>query len=138
MKYKLDRSAHSVYSLHYHLIFVVKYRRKVFTNDKIIDFLKRKIHEISETFEAEVLAIECDVDHVHILFKAKPTLNIPKYINALKTITSREIRREFPEVKKKLWKSVFWSPSYFLATTGQVTLDVMKKYVESQGEGDAD
>ena len=64
---------------------------------------------------------------------AKPTLNIPKYINALK-ITSREIRRKFPEVKRKLWKNVFWSPSYFLATTGQVTLDVLKKYVESLKE----
>ena len=118
MKYKLDRGAPSVFSLHYHHIFVVKYYRKVFTSDKIIDFLKQKIHEISETFGVEVLAIECDVDHVHILFKAKPTLNISKYINALKTLTSREIRRKFPEVKKKLWKNVFWSPSYFLATTG--------------------
>ncbi len=134
MKYKLDKGAHSVYALYYHLILVVKYRRKVFTNDKIIDFLKQKIHEISETHEVEILAIETDQDHVHILFKAKPTLNIPKYINALKTITSREIRRNFPEVKEKLWRNAFWSPSYFLATSGQVTLDVLKAYVESQGE----
>jgi len=134
MKYKLDRGAHSVYALYYHLILVIKYRRKVFTNDKIIDFLKQKIHEISETHEVEILAIETDQDHVHILFKAKPTLNIPKYINALKTITSREIRRNFPEVKERLWRNAFWSPSYFLATSGQVTLDVLKAYVESQGE----
>jgi len=134
MKYKLDRGAHSVYALYYHLILVVKYRRKVFTDDRIIDFLKQKIHEISETHEVEILAIETDQDHVHILFKAKPTLNIPKYINALKTITSREIRRNFPEVKEKLWRNAFWSPSYFLATSGQVTLDVLKAYVESQGE----
>ena len=134
MKYKLDRGAHSVYALYYHLILVVKYRKKVFTNDRITDFLKQKIHEISETYEVEILAIETDQDHVHILFKAKPTLNIPKYINALKTITSREIRRNFPEVKEKLWRNAFWSPSYFLATSGQVTLDVLKAYVESQGE----
>ena len=134
MRYKLDRGAHSVYALYYHLILVVKYRRKVFTDDKIIDFLKQKIHEISETHEVEILTIETDQDHVHILFKANPTLNIPKYINALKTITSREIRRNFPEVKEKLWRNAFWSPSYFLATSGQVTLDVLKAYVESQGE----
>jgi len=134
MKYKLDRGAHSVYALYYHLILVIKYRRKVFTNDKIIDFLKQKIHEISETHEVEILAIETDQDHVHMLFKANPTLNIPKYINTLKTITSREIRRNFPEVKEKLWRNAFWSPSYFLATSGQVTLDVLKAYVESQGE----
>jgi putative transposase len=104
----------------------------VFVDEEIIDFLKRKIREISERFGVDVLNIECDKDHFHMIFKAKPTLNIPKYINAIKTITSREIQRNFPEVKEKLWKGTFWSPSYFLATTGQVTLDVLKKYVEEQ------
>jgi len=137
MKPKLDRSAHSVYSLHYHLVFVVKYRRNVLTNDRIIDLLKQKVYEISEAFEVDVLGIEPDTNHVHLLFKSKPTLVLPKYINALKTITSREIRRNFPEVKETLWKNVFWARSYFLATTGQVTLDVLKQYVESQGEQDA-
>lgn len=94
--------------------------------------MKQKVKEISTTFAVEVLNIECDKDHFHMIFKAKPTLDIPKYVNAIKTITSREIQRNFPEVKKELWKGVLWSPSYFLATTGQVTLDVLKKYVESQ------
>ena len=133
MKYKLDKDAHSVYALQYHFVQVVKYRREVFENDEIIDFLKQKVREISERFEVDVLNIECDKDHFHMIFKAKPTLDIPRYINAIKTITSREIQRNFPEVKAKLWKGVFWSPSYFLATTGQVTLDVLKKYVEGQG-----
>jgi putative transposase len=134
MKYNLDRGAHSVYALQYHLVQVVKYRRQVFENEKIVDFLKQKVREISESFDVEVLNIECDKDHSHMIFKAKPTLNIPKYVNAIKTITSREIQRNFPEVKEKLWKGVFWSPSYFLATTGQVTLDVLKKYVEGQAD----
>lgn len=69
-----------------------------------------------------------------MLFTAKPILDIPKYINTIKTITSREIRKEFPEVKKLLWEDTFWSRSYFIATTGQVTLDVLKAYVESQNE----
>ena len=132
MAYRLDKGAHSVYALQYHLVQVVKYRRKVFINDDIIDFLKQKTKEISSTFEVEIINQECDKDHMHIIFKAKPTLNIPKYLNALKTITSREIRRNFPEVKEKLWKDAFWSPSYFLTTTGQTTLDQLKKYVEGQ------
>jgi REP element-mobilizing transposase RayT len=69
-----------------------------------------------------------------MLFNAKPTLDIPKYLNIVKTITSREIQRKFPEVKKSLWEGKFWSRSYFLATTGQVTLDALKKYVENQGD----
>lgn len=133
MKYKLDRGAHSVYALQYHLVQVVKYRRKALENERVVDLLKQKVREISQRFGVGVLDIECDKDHFHMIFKAGPTLDIPRYINAVKTITSREIRRNFPEVKRRLWKGVFWSPSYFLATTGQVTLDVLKKYVEGQG-----
>jgi len=132
MRYELGKGAHSVYALQYHLVQVVKQRKKVLENG-VIDLLKQKIREISGTFEAEVLNLECDKDHFHLIFKAKPTLDMPRYINAVKPITSREIQRNFPKVKRKLWKGVLWSPSYFLATTGQVTLDVLKKYVEEQG-----
>lgn len=96
--------------------------------------MKQTIDKISENFDVEVLNIECDKDHFHMIFKSKPTLELPKYINAIKTISSREIRRNFPEVKEMLWKDAFWSRSYFLATTGQVTLDVLKNYVENQGK----
>lgn len=134
MKYAFDKGSHSVYALQYHLVIVTKYRRKVFTDDKITDFLKMKNNEISDTFKVNILDQECDKDHIHIIFKAKPTLDIPKYLNALKTISSREIQRNFPEVKKKLWKGIFWSPSYCLITTGQVTLDQLMKYVDKQGK----
>jgi len=132
MIYKLDKGSHSVYALQYHFVQCIKYRRKVLTDEKIIDLLRTKINEISKTFRVDVLNMECDKDHFHLLFKAKPTLDIPKYLNAVKTISSREIRRKFPKIKKKLWEDTFWSRSYFLATTGQVTLDQLKKYVESQ------
>lgn len=132
MKYKLDKGAHSVYVLQYHFVQVVKYRKKML-EDGVVDLLKQKVREISESFEVEVLNLECDKDHFHMIFMAKPTLDIPKYVNAVKTITSREIQRNFLEVREKLLGNAFWSPSYFLATTGQVTLDALKKYVEGQG-----
>jgi len=134
MQYILDRGSHSVYALHYHFVQCIKYRKKVLCNPLLIDFLKTKIHNISKTYEVDVLNIEYDKDHFHMLFTAQPTLDIPKYINTIKTITSREIRKEFPEVKKMLCEDAFWSRSYFIATTGQVTLDVLKRYVESQGD----
>ncbi|MGC8581644.1 MAG: IS200/IS605 family transposase [Thermoplasmata archaeon] len=133
MNYELDKGAHSVYTLQYHFIQVVKYRKKIFVDEKLIDFLKQKVKDISESFDVKIIDLECDKDHFHMIFKSKPTLNIPKYINALKTISSRELQRKFPEIKRQLWKGVLWSPSYFLATTGQVTLDMLKKYVENQG-----
>ena len=132
MPYELDKGAHSVYSLYYHFIQVVKYRRKVFTNDAIVDLLKTKSMEIAHTFDADILEIECDKDHFHMLFKSSPLLNIPQFINAVKTITSKEIQRRFPDIKRELWKGKFWSLLYFLATSGHVTLDVLKRYVDSQ------
>jgi putative transposase len=134
MNYELDKGSHSVYALQYHLVQCVKYRKKALIGEPIVQLLKDKTHEISDTFQVNVLNIECDKDHFHMIFKAKPTLDLPKYLNVVKTITSREIQRKFPEVKKMLWNGKFWSRSYFLATTGQVTLDALKKYVENQGD----
>jgi putative transposase len=66
------------------------------------------------------------------LFKATPQTDLVKVINSVKGVTARYLRHEFPETKKFLWGDAFWTPSYFLATTGQVSLDVLKAYVESQ------
>lgn len=134
MEYKLDKGAHSVYALQYHFVQCVKYRKKVLENPEIVTFLKDYIRKVSQTFSVEVLNIEADKDHFHMLFKGTPKLELTRYINAIKTLTSREIQRRFPAVKERLWRGVFWSPSYFLATTGQVTLDALKRYVEGQGK----
>jgi putative transposase len=134
MKYELSHSAHSVHTLQYHFVQCVKYRRNALVNPLIVDLLKKTIKDISSRFDVEVLNIEADKNHFHLLFRSKPTLEMSKYINAIKTISSREIRRNFPEVLKLLWRDAFWSQSYFLATTGQVTLDTLKKYVDNQGK----
>lgn len=133
MKYKLYKRSHSVYSLHYHLIFAVKYRRKVL--DEIIsENLKKIIQRISQDYNVIIIEQETDLDHIHVLFSAKPTLQIPKFISMLKSHTSRLLRKQTPQLRKKLWGKSFWSNSYFIATTGQVTLEVIKKYVENQGK----
>ncbi len=131
-KYKWDKNKHSVYALHYHLIICVKYRKKAFTNNEIINRIKEKIKQISESFDVKINNQECDIDHIHILFKCKPQTDLVKYINSLKGVTSRILRKEFPKLKNILWGDSFWSESYCLITTGQVTLDQLKKYVESQ------
>jgi len=133
MKYKIDRGCHSVYCIQFHLVFCVKYRRKVLT-ETISQRLKSLVNEIALKFEVKIIEQETDMDHIHILFASKPSVTLSKFINSLKSVTSRMIRKEFPEVKKVLWKDKFWSPSYFLASVGQVTLDDVKKYVENQGK----
>jgi putative transposase len=140
MRYQLDSSPHSVYSLNYHLIFCVKYctiakaiRRKVLT-DEISIRLKDVVIDISKDFQVKIIEQETDKDHIHILFKTKPTINMTKYINSMKGISSNVLFQEFPEIKMRLWNGHLWSRSYCLLTTGQTTLDILKKYVESQGE----
>lgn len=133
MSYELYKGSPSVYSLHYHLIIVVKYRRKVL-DDIISEDLKRIILQISQDYDVSIIEQETDLDHIHVLFSAKPTLQIPKFISILKSLTSRLLRKEYPKLRKKLWGKSFWSSSYFIATTGQVTLEVIKKYVENQGK----
>ena len=135
--YDFDKTSHAVFTLNYHLIICVKYRRKVFTEELIINELKERTRKIADQFDIQIIDQECDVDHTHILFKAKPNSDLVKFVNSLKCVTSRVIQNKFPEVKQELWNKMFWSKSYCLITTGQVTLDQLKKYVENQGKNHA-
>ncbi|WP_043314443.1 IS200/IS605 family transposase [Bacillus cereus] len=130
---KLDSNNHSVFLLYYHLVLVVKYRRNVF-DDEMSDYAKDMFVRLSENYNITLVEWNHDVDHVHILFKAHPNTEMTKFINAYKSASSRLIKRDFPQVKKKLWKEMFWSRSFCLLTTGGSPIDVVKKYVENQGE----
>ena len=130
---KLDSNNHSVFSLNYHLILVIKYRRKVL-NDDISNRLKEIFEYISPNYNITLEEWEHDKDHIHVLFKAHPKSELPKFINAYKSASSRLIKKEFSNMKKFLWKEYFWSRSYCLITTGGATIDVVKKYIENQGE----
>ena len=133
MPYVLDKGSHSVYTLSYHYICCVKYRQKIFDADDIIDRLKQINIDIADQFGVVILNQETDQDHIHILFKSTPKIDLTKFINSLKGVSARRLFQEFPRITSKLWNGHLWSPSYFLATTGQVTLDILKQYVESQG-----
>lgn len=130
---KLDSNNHSVFSLNYHLILVIKYRRKVL-NDDISNRLKEIFEYISPNYNITPEEWEHDKDHIHVLFKAHPKSELSKFINAYKSASSRLIKKEFSNIKKFLWKEYFWSRSYCLITTGGATIDVVKKYIENQGE----
>lgn len=129
----LTKNRHCVHSLIYHVILVVKYRKKILFPE-IQDFLKLTIERISANNSVEIIEIGCDQDHIHFLIKTVPTFQLTKYINTIKTISSREIRRNFPKTKEQLWGKSFWSPSYFLATSGYVSIDTLKEYLKLQDE----
>ena len=128
---KLDSNNHSVFLLHYHLVLVVKYRREVFT-DEISDFAKDMFIEIGKKYNITLTEWNHDKDHIHILFKAHPNSELSKFINAYKSASSRLIKKNFPHIRKRLWKEMFWSRSFCLLTTGGVHC-CREKYIENQG-----
>src|SRR5690625_705071 len=114
---ELDSNNHSVFSLHYHLILVVKYRRKVIDND-ISQRLKEIFEYIQPRYNIMIQQWHHDQDHVHVLMKAHPNSEISKFLNAYKSASSRLIKKEFPAIRHHLWKDHFWSRSFCLLTTG--------------------
>lgn len=132
-KVKLDNNNHSVFLMYYHLVLVVKYRRKVFT-DKMSNYAKDIFVRIGKSYNITLEEWNHDVDHIHIMFKAHPNSELSKFINAYKSASSRLIKKDFPEVRQKLWKEMFWSKSFCLLTTGGAPINVIKKYIESQGK----
>lgn len=128
----LHHNAHSVFCMYYHLVLVVKYRRKV-----IDDEISGRLREIFEAI-APNYGITCeewnhDIDHVHIMFTAQPKSELSKFINAYKSASSRRIKNEFLSIRQKLWKEYFWNQSFCLLTTGGVPIDVIRQYIEDQG-----
>lgn len=129
----LDINAHSVFSLHYHLILVVKYRRQVFT-DEISNRAKEIFKYIAPTYKIELVEWNHDKDHVHVLFKGQPKTELSKFINAYKSASSRLLKKEFPTIRQKIWKEMFWSRSFCLLSSGGAPIEIIRQYIENQGK----
>ncbi len=130
---KVDNNNHSVFLLYYHLVLVVKYRRKVF-DDALSDRAKEIFEYIAPSYNMTLVEWNNDKDHIHIVFKAHPNSELSKFINAYKSASSRLLKKEYPMIREKLWKEQFWSRSFCLLTTGVAPIEIIKKYIESQGE----
>lgn len=130
---QVDNNNHSVFLLYYHLVLVVKYRRKVF-DDALSDRAKEIFEYIAPNYNMTLVEWNHDKDHIHILFKAHPNSELSKFINAYKSASSRLLKKEYPMIREKLWKEHFWSRSFCLLTTGGAPIEIIKKYIESQGE----
>ena len=130
---ELDNNNHSVFLMYYHLVLVVKYRRKVI-DDVISNRLKEMFEYIAPNYNITLQEWNHDKDHIHVLFKAQPNTELSKFINAYKSASSRLIKKEYQQIKQNLWKEYFWSRSFCLLTTGNAPIEVIKQYIESQGE----
>ena len=132
IRMKFDTNNHSVFLLQYHLIICIKYRNKVI-DDVISERLQQIFEYIAPNYHITLEEWNHDVDHVHVLLRGQPNTEMSKFINAYKSASSRLIKKEYPEIRKSLWKEMFWSQSYCLISTGGATVDIIKQYIQSQG-----
>ena len=137
--YKKNR--HSCFNLKYHLVVVTKYRHQVLTKDVGLRLIEITKTIFEDNWNSNILEINYERDHIHILFEAPPQVQLSKLINNFKTVSSRLIRKEFKtHVERYYWKPYFWSNSYLILTTGGATIDIIhkgrptgvKKYIKNQ------
>jgi len=133
MKYK--SSSNIVFSCQYHVIFCPKYRRKVLVGDVALR-LKEIISEIAIELMVDIIEMETDKDHIHILAGVHPQLGINNFVKLAKGRSSRLLRSEFSELRSKL--PTLWTNSYFVSTVGGAPLDVVKQYIENQQTSERD
>lgn len=123
---------HCVFAMHVHLVFVLKYRRKVLT-ERVLEALRESFDIIAAKFDAIVRECDGEDDHVHLLVEYPPKVAVSSLVNSLKGASSRLIRKKrFPEVRKALWGEHFWSPSYFASSCGGAPLNILKEYIRDQ------
>lgn len=132
---KYHKNRHAVYLLQYHLVVVTKYRYPVIDGD-VKDRLISLSHEIiEEHWKGEILEINTDHDHIHILFEISPQTQLSKLINNYKTVTSRLIRKEFSEELRPYYeKPYFWSDTYFISSVSDTSRKTIEQYIQAQGK----
>jgi len=124
---------HNKTLLLYHLVFPIKYRRKVI-DGPISNYVKEVCREIGERYEIQFVEIGTDDDHVHFLIQSIPSMSVSKIVQTIKSISAREIFKKYPQLKRELWGGNFWTSGYYANTVGQYgNKEVIRKYVENQG-----
>lgn len=133
----VKKASHCAYDIHYHLVIVMKYRRKILVKQEYIDHLCYLVDEIAFRYEFDVEELGSDGDHVHILVSAPPRYSPSRVMQIIKSITGRMMFKKFPEIKNQLWGGELWSDGGFVGTIGQTQgIEGMKRYIKRQGEKD--
>lgn len=125
------RGRHCVFAMHVHLVFVTKYRRRVFTA-AMLDDMRDIFASVCADFEAELVEMDGEDDHVHLLVDYPPKVAVSALVNSLKGVSSRLMRLRHPDLVRRYWKGVLWSPSYFAASCGGAPISIIRQYIEQQ------
>jgi len=131
-KQSLQTLNHCTFNLKYHLVLVTKYRKRCM-NKRMLENLQEIFKRLCEQWECELLEFNGEADHIHLLLSLNPKISLSIFVNNLKTVSSRLVRKAFSEhLKKFYWKPVFWSRSYCVLSCGGAPLSILKQYIEQQ------
>ena len=123
------RTKTTVSLINYHFVFCPRYRRKIFLNSKVEERFKMLVQEICDELEIEIIAMECEKDHVHLFLNTLPTFSPTDIMAKIKGVTSKKLREEFSHLQHL---PSLWTRSYFVSTVGNVSSETIRRYVENQ------
>ena len=129
------RGTHSVFRLHVHIVWCTKYRKPVLRGEIGLR-LRDLIRQICSDMGVEVLSGVVSSDHVHILMSFPPQVPVSKLVQRVKGKSSYKLQREYQMLRKQYWGQRMWARGYFACTTGNVTDDMIKKYIDGHTETD--
>ena len=127
------KSSHTTYDIKYHLVWITKYRKSVLTGE-IAKRVRELIREICKGKEIEIIKGHVSKDHVHIFVSVRPHISVSNVMQSLKGKTSRKMMSEFKSLSRTFWGRHIWARGYFVASSGNVTDEVIMKYIEMQGK----
>jgi putative transposase len=125
------KSSHCTYDIKYHLVWITKYRKPVITG-KIAVRTRELIRTICQRNDVEILAGHVGIDHIHMLVSVPPYLSASKLVQYIKGATSRKLQMEYKELNKQFWGQHLWARGYFVASSGNVTDEIIKEYIQNQ------
>ncbi|MCL4558956.1 MAG: IS200/IS605 family transposase [Deltaproteobacteria bacterium] len=127
------KSSHTVYDIKYHIVWITKYRKPILKKE-IGERVREIIRQICKTNEVEIIKGHVSKDHVHILVSVPPHISVSRLVQALKGKTSHEMMMEYRSLNRVFWGRHMWARGYFVASSGNVTDEVVMKYIEEQGK----
>ena len=127
------KTAHSVFDLKYHLVWITKYRKPVLRG-QIALRLRELVRQTCSTLDVYIVSGHVAVDHVHLLVSVPPQVSVSDLMQRIKGRSSRRLMEEFGEIRRQFWGQHLWARGYFAASTGNVTDEIIKQYIESQGQ----
>ena len=122
--------------MHVHLVFVTKFRHRVFSDQHLVR-MEQIMRDVCSDFECDLIEFNGEPEYVHLLVNFPPKVAVSKLVNSLKGVSSRRLRSEFPTLAQHYWRAnKLWAGSYFAGSVGGAPLDVLRQYIEQQDRPD--